>query len=113
KRGGTDISALRQAMRRVRKKEGLLLFPEGGRSTGGVIANAQPGVGFLAAKLNVPVIPAFIEGTDKALPKGAKFLKFAKINVYFGKQIYIRKGADYQEIAESVIENIVRMKKVS
>jgi 1-acyl-sn-glycerol-3-phosphate acyltransferase len=111
KRGGADVSALREAIRRVRKKEGILLFPEGGRSASSVIADAQPGVGFLAAKLNVPVIPAFVEGSDKALPKGAKFFKPAKINVYFGKQIDIRKGADYQEIAQSVIENIVRIKK--
>jgi 1-acyl-sn-glycerol-3-phosphate acyltransferase len=110
KRGKADLSALKEAMRRIRKDEGLLLFPEGGRSTNEILADVQPGVGFLAAKLNVPVIPAFVEGSDQALPKGAKFFKPAKIRVYFGKQINIKKGADYRDTAISVMENIVKIK---
>ena len=106
KRDSADLSALKEGMRRVNEGSGLLLFPEGSRSTNGTISSPQAGIGFLATKLNVPVIPAFVKGTEKALPKGAKFIIPKKLFVYFGKQIHIEGGASYQDIAQLIMENI-------
>jgi 1-acyl-sn-glycerol-3-phosphate acyltransferase len=93
-------------MRRVRSGEPLVLFPEGSRRFNGTSTEPQPGIGFLAARLNVPVIPALIKGTDKALPKGAKFIFPAKVSVYFGKQILIERGMSYQDVAQTIMKNI-------
>lgn len=107
KRDSADFSSLKEAMQRIRNGAGLLLFPEGRRQrTANLSAKPQPGIGFLAAKLNVPVVPAFISGTEKALPKGAKFVRPAKIFVNFGKQIHLERGMPYQAFAELVMENI-------
>jgi len=107
KRDSADLSALKEAMRCVRSGGGLVLFPEGRRKeTNGKTHQPQAGVGFLAAKLNVPVIPAFVKGTEKALPKGAKFLNLAKISVRFGRQIQIERRMPYRDIAETIMENI-------
>lgn len=107
KRNSADLSAMKEAIHRVRRGEGLALFPEGTRSESGKISSsAEPGIGFLASKLNVPVIPAFIKGTEKAFPRGAKFIKLTKISVCYGKQISIERGLLYKDIAGFIIKNI-------
>jgi len=107
KRGSADISALKSAMKHIKSGKGVALFPEGGRQDAKSLpVKPLAGVGFLAAKLNVPVIPAFIKGTEKALPKGAKFIRPAKIRVYFGKEINIERGMPYQDIAQMIMANI-------
>jgi len=106
KRDSADLSALKEAMRRIRNGEPLVLFPEGSRRFNGTSAEPQAGIGFLAMKLNVPVVPALIKGTETALPKGAKFIRPAKVSVYFGKQILIERGLSYQAVAQTIMESI-------
>jgi 1-acyl-sn-glycerol-3-phosphate acyltransferase len=106
KRDSADLSALKEAIRRLNKGMVLVLFPEGSRRFDGVSSEPQSGIGFLAVKLNVPVIPAFIKGTEVALPKGAKFIKPAEISVQFGKQILIERRMPYQDIARLIMEKI-------
>ncbi len=106
KRNSADLSAIKEALKRVKSGEGLLLFPEGRRGQESEVIEAQAGVGFLAAKSNVPVIPVYVSGTEKALPKGAKFLKRSKISVRFGKQISLERRMPYQELAEVIMESI-------
>jgi len=107
KRDSADRGALKEAIRRVSKGEGLLLFPEGRRmEKDNAPQEPQAGIGFLVTKLNVPVIPVCVAGTEKALPKGAKFVQAAKISVCFGKQIQIEGGKSYQEIATTIMSHI-------
>lgn len=110
KRDSADISALKEAMKRLHQGKGLLLFPEGTRlsadRSGSDFIKVHAGVGFLAAKLQVPVVPAFIKGTEIALPKGAKFIKLAKISVFFGKQILIERRMPYQDIAREIMSQV-------
>lgn len=107
KRDSADISALKEAMQRIKRGDGLLMFPEGSRQQkNGVLGQAQSGAAFLAAKLNVPVIPAFVKGTEKALPKHAKFFNLTKISVSFGKEILIERGAPYQEATRLIMARI-------
>jgi 1-acyl-sn-glycerol-3-phosphate acyltransferase len=95
KRDSADLSALKQAMQRLRCGEPLVLFPEGSRRFNGASIEPQPGIGFLATKLN-----------EIALPKRAKFIRPTKISVYFGKQILIERGMAYQDFAKTIMESI-------
>jgi len=107
KRKSADLGALKEAMCRLKNGEGLLVFPEGGRQTNVYLSQAEAGVGFLAAKSGVPVIPAFVSGTDRAWPRDAKFVKLAtQISVHFGKQISIEGRMPYQDIAKEIMESI-------
>ena len=45
----------------------VLIFPEGRRSDSGDIDRFRPGIGMIASRLNVPVVPVRIEGLDKVL----------------------------------------------
>ncbi len=111
KRNSADISALKEAMGRVKAGKGLLLFPEGSRSVDGNLSEAQAGIGFLAAKLEVPVIPTVVKGTGKALSKGDKFIRPTKISVCFGKEILIERSMPYKDIAQEIMNGIGRLNK--
>lgn len=106
KRTGMDISAIKQAIRWVRNGGALMIFPEGTRSADGRLGKPQEGIGFLAEKLDCPVIPAYVGGTDKALPRGAKFFRRHRISVTFGKQITPERRQAYSEVANTVMEAI-------
>jgi len=106
KRESIDSSALKEAIRYLKNGNPLLVFPEGTRGTEGSFLEPQPGIGFLATKADVPVIPAFVKGSSRALAKGAKFIRLHKISVYFGQQIFIERRMPYQEIAQKIMESI-------
>jgi long-chain acyl-CoA synthetase len=72
----------------LRNGKSLLIFPEGGRSFDGELMEFKKGVGILSLELNVPVVPAYIEGAFEALPRGAKWPRFKKITVRFGKPFH-------------------------
>jgi 1-acyl-sn-glycerol-3-phosphate acyltransferase len=106
KRDSADFSAIKEAMHRLKSGGGLVVFPEGSRSIKGIPEQAQSGVGFLAAKAGVRVVPAFIKGTLEAWPKNRKTIRFTKISVSFGQQITIENTMPYQDIARLVLERI-------
>ncbi len=113
KRGSADISALKIAIREVKANFGIILFPEGTRSADGQIKDPRAGVGFLMSKTQAPVVPAFITGSNLVLPKGAKFIKFAKIKVIFGKQLVSDPALSYEENAQRVMREIKDIASVS
>jgi len=109
RRHGADTAAIKEAIRRVRRGGGLLIFPEGTRSVDGKLGPALEGVGFLAEKLKCPVIPAYVKGTERALPKGAKFIRPATISVVFGEPIFEERRVAYSDVVFSVMEAIKRL----
>jgi 1-acyl-sn-glycerol-3-phosphate acyltransferase len=113
KRNSADLSALKEAIKRLKDGKALVLFPEGRRKDRiSVITEPQLGIGFLVKKTRIPVVPALIKGTDKALPKGARFIIPKKISVHFGKQIQIKRDIPYGDIAQKIMEDILRLGKV-
>jgi len=101
-----DTRAIKAAIRLVRSGAGVLLFPGGTRGA----ENAQPGIGFLAAKLSVPVVPVFVSGTDKAFPKGARFFRPARITVKYGRPFMVDVKLSYQQIADIIMSEIRRLR---
>ncbi len=111
KRNSADRSALKEAMKRLERGGGLVLFPEGSRQAAAIAQGPAPqaGIGFLAAKVNVPVIPAYIKGTQTALPKGAKFIRPGRVYVSFGQKLDIERRLPYHEIASMIMANITQL----
>lgn len=108
KRNTADHSALKEALARLKDKKGLLVFPEGTRAAKNNILRPQAGVGFLAYKSGVPIIPVLVKGTDLALPRGAKFFKLKKIEVCFGEKFSLERGKpnNYQTIADEIMQRV-------
>ena len=66
--GGVSTTELREALRRLRRGELLIVFPEGEVRPAGHVGALQPGLGFLAARAGVPVYPVAI----RAVMRGAQ-----------------------------------------
>ena len=47
----------------------VVIYPEGGRSPDGWMQDFKGGAAYLSVRSGAPVIPIFIEGTDRVLPK--------------------------------------------
>ncbi len=72
----------------LRNGKALLIFPEGGRSLDGELMEFKRGVGILSRELDVPVVPAHINGAFQALPRGSAWPKFTGITVIFGEPLH-------------------------
>ena len=79
---------LRAANEVMALNNGLLIFPEGTRSLDGNLQPFKPGVlSLLIYGPNVPIIPAYIEGTYHALPKGQNLPKRNPVRIIFGEPL--------------------------
>ena len=87
------LQDLRAANEVMAHHNGLLIFPEGTRSLDGELQPFKPGVlSLLIYGPNVPVIPAYIEGTYHALPKGRNFPKKHPVRIVFGEPLTFPSG---------------------
>jgi len=83
-RNGADPKALRLALRILKDGHALLVFPEGTRGEGGVLGTAKGGAGMLALLSRAPVVPAYIEGSWRVLPRGRVIPRPGRVRVRFG-----------------------------
>jgi 1-acyl-sn-glycerol-3-phosphate acyltransferase len=82
-----DRESLRLSEEVLRRGQALVLFPEGTRKEGTVVEPLHDGAVFLASRTGAKIVPVGIAGSDRALPVGAKFLHFAKIQIVVGTPI--------------------------
>ena len=81
-----DIKALRRVISLMESNNILVIAPEGTRSRTGALIEAKPGVSYLATKLNRPIVPVAITGTeDKNLFGNLKRLRRSRITLTAGE----------------------------
>ncbi|MBC8387872.1 MAG: 1-acyl-sn-glycerol-3-phosphate acyltransferase [Actinobacteria bacterium] len=68
----------------------LGLFPEGTRSTDGVLRGGKKGTGFIAAASNTPILPVAISGTNKIIQKPYRRIFFPRVKLIVGDIIDIK-----------------------
>lgn len=59
-------------------------FPTGQRSPNGEVQSFQPGIGALADHFRVPIVPADIDGTHRAMPPGRDLPRPRNVSLTFG-----------------------------
>jgi long-chain acyl-CoA synthetase len=79
----------------------VLIFPEGRRTESGEIDRFRPGIGMIAARLGVPVVPVRIVGLDKVLPPSWRMAQPGPVRVVFGAPMRLT-GDDYEALAKRV-----------
>lgn len=83
-RTGVDRNALRLSESILLAGGALVVFPEGTRSKDGRPLPVKPGIGLIALRTGVPVIPVHISGSDKPL---SALIRSPGIRVSFGDPI--------------------------
>ncbi|HUU21872.1 MAG TPA: lysophospholipid acyltransferase family protein, partial [Phycisphaerae bacterium] len=69
RRGTADTAAIKEGLRRLKRGEQLVVFPEGTRTTDGRIGPFLPGVTVLARRAAEWVVPTVIEGAFELFPR--------------------------------------------
>lgn len=122
---GRDPSALKKVLKLLKTGEGVLVFVEGTRSIDGTLQEAKRGVGLMACRTGVPVIPLRIFGTYEAWGRNRRFPSIGSpITLVYGQPIYpqiydpahsttanLKKGSiemkdRYQTAADKILERI-------
>ncbi|MBI3401869.1 MAG: 1-acyl-sn-glycerol-3-phosphate acyltransferase, partial [Acidobacteria bacterium] len=79
----------------------VLIFPEGKRTDAGEIDRFRPGIGMIASKLGVPVVPVRLEGLEKVLHHTWRMARPGRVRVAFGQPLQLT-GDDYEALAKRV-----------
>lgn len=97
-RGNVNSGLMSRCKDMLHEKWGLLIYPEGTRSSDGNLGTLKNGAAQLALDSNVPIVPAFISGAHEIYPKEKKLprlFNFSKMERYpvvvvYGEPIYPR-----------------------
>ena len=92
RREGGDARALREALRILESGQALLVFPEGTRGPEGMLREGRAGAGMLAILSGAPVVPVFHLGSEKVLPRGARWFRRVPLRVRFGPPLRFGAG---------------------
>ncbi|MCH8017824.1 MAG: 1-acyl-sn-glycerol-3-phosphate acyltransferase, partial [Acidobacteria bacterium] len=120
----TSLAGLRMVKSILSGGESVLIFPEGTRSRTGQLQEFKPGVGLIAQELGVPVVPAYIQGTHRAMPVGQALPHRHAIEVFFAPAILVEtapsdgsgdatKDERYRRLAEEVRAGIAGLARGS
>ncbi|HLG24954.1 MAG TPA: lysophospholipid acyltransferase family protein [Candidatus Nanoarchaeia archaeon] len=114
--GGKE--ALKQAIKELKQKKIIGIYPEGTRTLDGKMQRAKTGVARLALLSKAPVVPVGLIGTFEIMPKGKYLprLKSAKVNIgkpitfekYYGKRITKKL---LREVTNIIMKEIARLSK--
>jgi 1-acyl-sn-glycerol-3-phosphate acyltransferase len=81
------VDACGEAGMQIRNGTSAIVFGEGTRSRSGEMLPLKKGAFVLAIQAGVPVVPVFLQGTYKVLPKGTIFLRRRPISMRIGPPI--------------------------
>lgn len=86
-RDGSDLTAIKRVLGTLAAGRPIALFPEGTRSPDGRLQPAKAGVGLIACKTGVPVVPCRIFDSHLALGRAGGFRPGTPVDIVFGKPL--------------------------
>jgi 1-acyl-sn-glycerol-3-phosphate acyltransferase len=92
-RDGTGLAGLKETLRRLKRGEMVLVFPEGTRTHDGELGPLKPGFLTLARRAQAAVLPVGIDGAFDALPRHHCCPRLARICVSLGEPIAAAEAA--------------------
>ena len=103
------VRMLRNASARLSAGDLVSIFPEGRRTLDGTIGEFKPGAFQLARMSGAPVVPVYIDGGFRALPRGARRFRPARLAVRVLPPLSQEERAQgtKERIAEAVRERIL------
>ncbi|MFZ1056049.1 MAG: lysophospholipid acyltransferase family protein [Opitutaceae bacterium] len=114
--GGTSLDAIKRVLQALAAGKVVIVFPEGTRSRTGELQPPKAGVGLLACKARVPVVPARVFGSFEAFGRTGRLRLGSPVSVTYGRAIlpeeYDRPGDGkerYARTAARIMEAITRI----
>jgi len=86
-RDGVGLEGIKESIRRLRRDEAVLIFPEGTRTHDGELQDLKPGFCSLARRTKAALLPVAIDGAYLAWPRNAKTIRLCRIQVHVGPPI--------------------------
>ena len=116
-RDSGDVGAIKRVLQALKENRAIVLFPEGTRTTDGHLQKAKAGVGLMACKTGVPVVPCRVYGSFEAFGKGRTIPRFGTpISIVFGPPITAAEYDDpslgkarYDAAAQRIMERIAAL----
>jgi 1-acyl-sn-glycerol-3-phosphate acyltransferase len=121
-RDGGGAKGLKTILDRLLAGGGIVLFPEGTRTSDGQLQPARSGIGLTVIKSNAPVVPVHIFGAFEAYGRHIKFPRRKPIVVKYGKPMMFealraeaktcskpRLKEIYQEVADQLMVEIAKL----
>ena len=113
RRGIYDPESISRALGALKEGGGLMFFPEGTRGDGIDLLPPKPGIGMIAKRAGVPIIPAFTRGTSQL--KRA-LLARKRVTVIVGEPVWPEEfaafGDDKQGYLELAVKVMVRIREL-
>lgn len=66
----------------------IVIYPEGSRSQDALLQPFKRGPAALSLALGLPIVPGFIEGTERVMPKGGRFVTPSPVRLRVGAALY-------------------------
>jgi 1-acyl-sn-glycerol-3-phosphate acyltransferase len=107
-RGAADRESLRVCTSVIDGGSPLVMFPEGQRKSGPVVEELFDGTAYVAAKTGVPIIPVGIGGSERMMPKGAKFLHRTKLVLVIGEPIPVPPVGEKGRLPRSAVHDMTQ-----
>jgi 1-acyl-sn-glycerol-3-phosphate acyltransferase len=105
-----DRAALKRTFDLLKAGHSVIIYPEGTRVESGVLAQPEPGAGFIAQKAGCPVLPVGLTGTRECLPKGARWPRRTKVTLTFGKPfVVLTKRADGSRVTHNEASDAIML----
>lgn len=92
--GTSDLGAMKNVLRTLQAGKVITLFPEGTRSPDGTLQAPKSGVGMIACRSRVPVVPARIFNSHIAFGRSGKVRLGTPMSIVYGKPL---QPADYDD----------------
>ncbi len=105
-RDGTGISGIKETLKRLKRGQIVLVFPEGTRTRDGNVGKFRPGFSSLAVRTGAAIVPAAIEGAHAAWPRNQLFPHPGPVRVHYGTPILPEEARKYEERA--LVEEVER-----
>ncbi len=87
----------------------MLVFPEGARTKDGKLAKFRGGIGLLATRLHLPVVPVRIDGLFELKQKGRKMARRGDVRVTIGAPVTFAAETDAEEIAPELEKRVAEL----
>jgi len=116
-RDSGDVGAIKRVLQALKENRAVVLFPEGTRSPDGNLQTPKAGVGLMACKTGVPVVPCRVYGSFAAFGKGKRIPQFGTpIDIVFGPPIAASEYDDpsvgkarYELAAQRIMDRIAAL----